>query len=137
MHDHYELPLLLSRAPSQKSNVFALHASKYDHTNNKMYASERVTITLPGTVLQEIDRLEKNRSRFVLEAVQRELQRRRRADLRTSLENPHPESAQLADAGLEEWGARLPADEASDLVDLRAGKAVRWIPGQGWVETDK
>ena len=31
--------------------------------------NERVTITLPTEVVRDIDRLEKNRSRFVLEAV--------------------------------------------------------------------
>src|SRR5580704_10001092 len=37
-----------------------------------------------------IDWREKNRSRFVAEAVRRELDRRRRAELRRSLNDPHP-----------------------------------------------
>ncbi len=94
----------------------------------------RVTITLPPEVVEEIDRREKNRSRFVLEAVRREVQRRRREDLRRSLANPHPESSELADAGLEEWGGRQGRDESDDLLEPGAGKTVRWVAGKGWVE---
>ncbi len=95
---------------------------------------ERVTVTLPDDLLKEIDRREKNRSRFVAEAVRRELDRRRRDELRRSLQNPHPESAELAEQGLEEWSGGLPEEDAESLVDNRSGKAVRWIPGEGWVE---
>ncbi len=102
-----------------------------------MITSERVTITLPLPVVQEIDRLEKNRSRFVLQAVQRELERRRREHLRMSLENPHPETSQMADEGFDEWAAGLPADDVPDFVNVRAGNAVRWIPDRGWVETEE
>ena len=28
----------------------------------------------------------------------------------------------------------LPEDDAEALVDSSAGKAVRWVPGEGWVE---
>jgi hypothetical protein len=94
----------------------------------------RVTITLPPDVVDEIDRREKNRSRFVLEAVRREVQRRRREDLRRSLANPHPESSELADQGLEEWGARSGRGESAELLDPGAGKPVRWVAGKGWVE---
>jgi hypothetical protein len=38
----------------------------------------------------------------------------------------------LADTGLEDWTADLPADEG--LVDLTGGTAVRWVEGQGWVQ---
>ena len=38
----------------------------------------RVTVTLPADVLSDIDSAEKNRSAFILEAVRRELSRRRR-----------------------------------------------------------
>jgi hypothetical protein len=102
-----------------------------------MPASERVTVTLPVEVVQDIDRLEKNRSKFVLEAVRYELKRRRREELRRSLHNPHPESEQFADAGFDEWASGLPDENAGDLVDLKAGTSVRWIPGKGWVETNK
>jgi hypothetical protein len=94
----------------------------------------RVTITLPPDVVDEIDRREKNRSRFVLEAVRREVQRRRREDLKRSLANPHPESSELADAGLEEWSARSGRGESAELLDPGAGKAIRWVAGKGWVE---
>ncbi|MBI4605655.1 MAG: hypothetical protein HY721_27125 [Planctomycetes bacterium] len=92
-----------------------------------------MTVTLPAELVQNIDRLEKNRSRFIAEAVENELARRRYEGLRRSLERPHPEAAELAEVGLAEWGASLPADEEG-LVDMSAGKPVRWVEGQGWVE---
>ena len=95
---------------------------------------ERVTVTLPAEVVEDIDRREPNRSRFILEAVRRELKRRQRQELNRSLQNPHPETSELADAGFEEWTARLPKEKASDLLDLRAGRSVRWVPGRGWLE---
>ncbi len=97
----------------------------------------RVTITLPPEIVEEIDRREKNRSRFVLEAFRREVQRRRREELRRSLANPHPESSVLADAGLEEWGGRSRRDEFGELLDLSSGRAVRWVPGKGWVSAKR
>jgi Arc/MetJ-type ribon-helix-helix transcriptional regulator len=97
-------------------------------------AIERVTVTLPAEVVEDIDRREPNRSRFILEAVRRELKRRQRQELNRSLQNPHPETSELADAGFEEWATRLPEEKASDLVDLRAGRSVRWVPGRGWLE---
>ena len=95
---------------------------------------ERVTVTLPNDLIRDIDRREKNRSKFVAEAVRSELDRRRRAELRRSLQNPHPESAELADEGLTEWARSLPEEDTEALVDSRAGKPVRWVPGEGWVE---
>jgi Arc/MetJ-type ribon-helix-helix transcriptional regulator len=97
-------------------------------------AIERVTVTLPAEVVEDIDRREPNRSRFILEAVRRELKRRQRQELNRSLQNPHPDTSELADAGFEEWAAKLPEEKASDLVDLRAGRSVRWVPGRGWLE---
>jgi len=98
--------------------------------------SERVTVTLPAGLVEEIDRSEKNRSRFVLEAVRRELSRRRREELRRSLREPHPDALELADAGFDEWAGRLSSGE-SDLVDARAGRPIRWDPDRGWVEVKK
>ena len=95
---------------------------------------ERVTVSLPGELLRDIDRREKNRSRFVAEAVRRELARRRRDELHRSLENPHPESAKFADQGLEEWARGLPEEDAEALLDSSAGKGVRWVPNEGWVD---
>lgn len=98
-----------------------------------MVTNERVTITLPAQVVEDIERFERNRSRFILEAVKREIARRRRDGLLRSLKNPHPEATVLADTGLAEWAAGLPeGDEA--LVDMSAGKPVRWVEGRGWVE---
>jgi hypothetical protein len=95
---------------------------------------ERVTITLPADVVEDIDRRERNRSRFILDAVRRELKRRQREELKRSLDHAHPETSELADVGLAEWGARLPDEKASDLVDLKAGRAVAWVPGRGWLD---
>jgi hypothetical protein len=93
-----------------------------------------VTVTLPNELVRDIDRREKNRSKFVAEAVRNELDRRRRVELRRSLQNPHPESAELARQGLEEWTRGLPEEDTKALVDSNAGKAVRWVSGEGWVE---
>lgn len=92
-----------------------------------MGRTERVTVTLPVEMLQEIDRWENNRSRFVLEAVQREVERRRREKLLLSLENPHEDGIELETMGLSEWG-----EEASLLLDAAAGTPIRWSPGKGW-----
>lgn len=102
-----------------------------------MATVERVTVTLPDDLVKDIDRRSKNRSKFVADAVRRELVRRRRAELRRSLHDPHPESADLAELGLEEWACGLPSEDTEVLVDSKAGKAVQWVPGQGWVEKKK
>ena len=95
---------------------------------------ERVTVTLPVSLVSDIDRREKNRSKFVADAVRRELERRRREELRRSLRNPHQENSALADEGLDAWAHSLPEEDAESLVDSSAGKPVRWISGEGWVE---
>jgi len=100
-----------------------------------MPASERVTVTLRSDLLEEIDRVERNRSRFIAQAVERELQRRRREALLQSVANPHPETAVLADLGVGDWVGDLP--DENDLVDLSAGTAVRWVEGRGWVEESR
>lgn len=94
---------------------------------------ERVTVTLPNDLLRDIDRLEKNRSKFVAEAVRHELDRRQRAELRRSLRNPHPESSELAAQGLSEWARNLPEEDTGALLDARAGRAIEWVPGTGWI----
>lgn len=99
-----------------------------------MPTTERVTVTLPAELVREIERLEKNRSKFVLEAVARELQRRRREELHRSLRNPHPETAEVAEAGFDEWARGLPEEDISGLVDVISGTPLRWVPGQGWRE---
>ena len=95
---------------------------------------ERVTVTLPDDLIRDIDRREKNRSKFVAEAVRRELNRLRREELRRSLQNPHPESTELAEQGLEDWSRSLPEEDVEALLDSRAGRAVRWVAGEGWVK---
>jgi Arc/MetJ-type ribon-helix-helix transcriptional regulator len=100
-------------------------------------ASERVTVTLPAEMVEEIDRAESNRSRFVLDAVRHELQRRRRQELRRSLREPHSETLELAEAGLDEWAGSLSRSAEAGLVDSRGGRAIRWDPEVGWVEVKK
>ena len=95
-----------------------------------MSTSERVTVTLSAELVERIDRLERNRSRFIAEAVERELARRRQEALLRSVRDPHPETADLADAGLGDWTADVPDDEG--LVDVAGGTEVRWVEGQGW-----
>lgn len=101
-----------------------------------MAGAERVTVTLPDSLVREIDRQEKDRSKFVADAVRHELDRRRRDQLRISLQNPHPENAELADQGFAEWSAALPEEDVEALVDRSAGKAIRWTPGEGWAEDE-
>ncbi len=98
-----------------------------------MATTEHVTVTLPIKLIENIDRYERNRSRFIAEAVEHEFGRRRREGLLRSLKNSHPEAAELAETGLADWGASLPPDDEG-LVDMNAGKPVRWLEGQGWVE---
>ena len=110
-------------------------AIEYDHTLSHtlvMSTAERITVTLSAELVEGIDRLERNRSRFIAEAVEHELARRRRESLLSSVSNPHPETADLTDIGLTNWTADLPDEEG--LVDVAGGTAVRWIEGQGWVK---
>ena len=98
-----------------------------------MALMERVTVTMSGELIAEIDHFEPNRSRFIAEAVQRELARRRRKELLRSIKNPHREAGELADLGLTEWGQQLRGGD-DDLVIRSAGQAVRWMEGKGWIE---
>ena len=77
-------------------------------------------------------RLEKNRSKFLQEAARHELERRRRDLLARSLRSPHPDTADLAEAGFQDWASSLPEEDAAGLVNLQAGAAVHWAPGAGW-----
>jgi Arc/MetJ-type ribon-helix-helix transcriptional regulator len=96
--------------------------------------NERVTVRLPPDLVRDIDRVEKNRSKFIQEAARHELERRRREQLARSLRSPHADADELAEAGFEEWASSLPDEHAIGLVDLRAGREVRWVPGEGWSE---
>ena len=100
-----------------------------------MEATEPVTITLPETVVREIDLRESDRGRFVREAIEHELDRRRREALRESVENPHMDGLQLAEVGFDDWASRLP--DSAALVDASAGRPVRWVHGDGWTETER
>jgi len=98
-----------------------------------MASVERVTVTLPDDLVREIDRREKNRSKFVADAVRRELDHRRRLELRRSLDNPHSESIEMAEQGMEEWSRLMPDENVESLIDSKALRPIRWVPGQGWV----
>ena len=50
-----------------------------------------------------------------------------------SLDNPHPESAEFAELGFDDWVRGLPNEDANELIASNALKPVRWVPGQGWV----
>jgi Arc/MetJ-type ribon-helix-helix transcriptional regulator len=102
-----------------------------------MATTERVTVTLPVELVRDIDRVEENRSKFIAEAVRHELERRQRDELRRSLAAPHPDTAELAEAGMTEWAHSLPDEDAEGLVDMSKGKPVRWIPDRGWVEVNE
>ena len=97
-----------------------------------MSTMERVTVTLPADLVEKIDQLERNRSRFIAEAVEHELTQRRRDALLQSVQNPHPETTELVDVNLNDWVSDLPSDET--LVDASAGTPVRWVEGQGWIK---
>jgi len=92
--------------------------------------TERVTVTLAAELVEGIDRLERNRSRFIAEAVERELARRREEALRLSLKSPHAETREFSDGGLGDWLSDVPTDQ--DLVDATSGTPVRWVDGEGW-----
>lgn len=96
----------------------------------------RVTVTLPSEVVLAIDREEINRSRFVLKAVTRELDRRRTDQLLQSLRHPHPETLEMTEVGFATWAAGL-SEDASDLIAPGAGEEVRWTADHGWVGTDE
>ncbi len=97
-----------------------------------MPAMERVTVTLPADLVEKIDQLERNRSRFIAEAVEHELTLRRRDALLQSVQNPHAETTDLVDIGVTDWISDLPSDET--LVDTSGGTPVRWVEGQGWIK---
>lgn len=66
--------------------------------------------------------------------MRRDVQRRRREEVCRSLASPHPESSELANAGLKEWRTRARRRESSELLDPGEGKPVRWVQGRGWVD---
>ncbi|WP_373049478.1 hypothetical protein [Vulgatibacter sp.] len=98
-----------------------------------MGASERVTVTLPAELVERIDRVERSRTRFITEAVEQELARRSREALLRSLDNPHLETASVAEAGFGQWAHGLRAGDEG-LIEARGGRAVRWVEGRGWSE---
>lgn len=97
--------------------------------------TERVTVTMSADLIAGIDRYERNRSRFIADAVRHELKRRRRQELLRSLEEPHPECITTVSLGLKSWSQGLPAGD-DDLLDPRGGVPLRWSEEQGWQEPE-
>ena len=91
-----------------------------------------MTVTLDADLVDGIDRIERNRSRFIAEAVQHELARRRQAAVLQSIRSPHADTVALVDTGVADWVSDLAADDG--LVDVDAGTPVRWVEGQGWTK---
>jgi len=50
------------------------------------------------------------------------------------LDNPNPVCAQLAEQGVEEWTRDLPEENTAALLNSNAGRPIRWLPDEGWVE---
>ncbi len=102
-------------------------------------ASARVTVTLPTDVVDDIDRFEKNRSKFVLDAVRQELIRRRREELGRSLASPHEETerAVVVEEGFDAWASSIVDADTEGLVDPDAGRPIRWVQGEGWTEGER
>jgi hypothetical protein len=92
----------------------------------------RVTVTLARSQLEEVARREPNRSRFIQEAVRRELARRARLDLEESLAHPHAESRELEPQGLDEWPLGGAESDVEGILDEHTGTAVSWTEGAGW-----
>ncbi len=122
----------MPRGPFRHKATFGRLEDDYILTHTfTMADAERVTVTLAADVLEEMDRVERNRSRFIAQAVQHELARRRGDALLESIRHPHPETTDLVHAGLADWTGELPDDEG--LVDPAGGTPVRWVEGQGWI----
>jgi hypothetical protein len=109
---------------------------RYDHIlyhtpEVAVVTTQRVTVTLPSTLLDGIDRFEQNRSRFIAQAVEHELERRRREELLRSVRSPHPGGDELVQLGTGDWLPEL-VEDAAELLDLGGGTPVRWVSGDGW-----
>lgn len=116
--------------------TMSLTVGQYDHTiqhtcEASVVNTERVTVTLPSSLLDGIARFEQNRSRFIAQAVEHELEHRRRAELLRSVSSPHPGGDDLSELGTGDWLPDLEED-AAGLVDLAGGTPVRWVSGDGW-----
>ena len=116
--------------------TMSLTVGQYDHTiqhtcEASVVNTERVTVTLPSNLLDGIDRFEQNRSRFIAQAVEHELEHRRREELLRSVRSPHPGGDDLSELGTGDWLPDL-VEDAAELVDLAGGTPVRWVSGDGW-----
>ncbi len=88
-----------------------------------------------GDSLVDIERRERNRSKFVAEAVHRELERQRCEELRRSTA-VHIPKAPIWPSRVWMMVAHIARGGYESLLDCSGGKKVRWIPGQGWIEEE-
>jgi hypothetical protein len=95
-------------------------------------AIAEVTVTLSSELVEKIDRVERDRSRFVASAVERELARLQCPEPMCSGVSPHFD-AEVTDGGFGDWATSLPS---LDAVDPSAGHLRRWIEAQGWVDEE-
>ena len=91
-----------------------------------MARTERVTVTLSGEVVREVDRHEQNRSRFVLEAIQHELERRRRDALRRSIEHPPSVTPRSSPTNASRLSGSFPS--LAHQVKARCTLSFDWVP---------
>jgi len=87
--------------------------------------TERVTVTLPAEMVRQIGRLERNRSRFVLEAVAREIARRQaggsgRAERLEEGRIPDRKEAVMAFVGIASSGRPDGAERHDEALDESA-----------------
>ena len=99
-------------------------------------AYDRVTITLPHSLVEDMDRRGRNRSKFIRQAIRHELDRQGREALQRSLRSPHSEGRETAELGLEDWATTLPEADGL-LLDPDLGTGVEWRPEVGWVEVEE
>ena len=95
---------------------------------------DRVTVTLPNDLVREIDRREKNRSKFIAEAVRNELDRRRRDELTGRWTTPTPRVLNSPSRDLRSGRAAYPRKMPRHSSTVNAGRPIRWVSGEGWVE---
>lgn len=95
-------------------------------------AAQRIALTLPSEVISAIDRTTHDRDSFVADAVRHEIDRRKEAQLRRSLDSPHPETSKAAGSPLPNWPTGVPRNEWDELLTSELGEEIRWEERKGW-----
>ena len=89
-----------------------------------MPAAERVTVTLRADLLEQIDRVERNRSRFIAQAVEHELDRRRREALLVSITARRIPKASNSPMPLSGIGSRISRPTKNSSIALVGPRSV-------------